>query len=351
MATAPRCIRGLGSWFLPTAWSTAPSMETSATGSGSTPSAPRSASTDAWSTSTSRCAMLCSRLRIALATSRRNSASGESSRGSTRPTGKPRMGPSVMSISSDAVPSRRGGGARVHAGALVRDTTPSRPTPSPASPSIPSRAGSPPLSAHSAAAWYPPLGWNRTETFVEPSSLGSTRSGRCAPWNMHTICVPGAGTNGRVSVAEGAALSSNDSEPASTPSEKPYGVFFTRTATVSPVSSSTSSRQISPLKLPKTPSGMRSSPSPDASRLVIRVFASPFALSAADSGSAFSRSAAAALRSRRPPPFSGLASARSIERELCREPRRVRAATGSSASSASSPAHPTSVTTPCECTP
>ena len=102
----------------------------------------------------------------------------------------------------------------------------------------------------------PPSGWKRTVTSVVPSPRGSTSSGKCAPWNMHTICVPGAGANGRVSVARGAALSSTDAHPASAPSGKPYGVFFTRRAVVSPVSGSTSRRQISPLKLPKTPSGM-----------------------------------------------------------------------------------------------
>ena len=50
---------------------------------------------------------------------------------------------------------------------------------------------------------------------------------------------------------------STDAHPASAPSGKPYGVFFTRRAVVSPVSGSTSRRQISPLKLPKTPSGMK----------------------------------------------------------------------------------------------
>ena len=91
--------------------------------------------------------------------------------------------------------------------------------------------------------------------------------GKCAPRNMHTNARDLSRVTGSVSRAvDELDVSSTDSSAVSALGSKPSGAPRTGTALASPVAGSCSSLQISPLNDPKTPSGMRKSPSgPDAS--------------------------------------------------------------------------------------
>ena len=90
--------------------------------------------------------------------------------------------------------------------------------------------------------------------------------GKCAPRNMHTNARDLSRLTGSVSRAVDEPVSSTDSSAVSALGCKPSGAPRTGTVLTSPVTGSCSSLQISPLNDPKTPSGMRRSPSgPDAS--------------------------------------------------------------------------------------
>ena len=124
----------------------------------------------------------------------------------------------------------------------------------------------PPLDRHVSAALNPPLGLKEIVSSVSRLPLLVITHGRCAPRNMHTSATLPSKANGSRTRATDLLESSTDSSDASALACRPSGAPRTGTVNVSPVTPSCSSLQISPLKEPNTPSGMRRRPSgPDAS--------------------------------------------------------------------------------------
>mmetsp|Transcript_4900 Transcript_4900/g.18177 ORF Transcript_4900/g.18177 Transcript_4900/m.18177 type:complete len:240 (+) Transcript_4900:453-1172(+) len=238
-------------------------MLTSARGSGNTPLLSSSSVFHSASLllSASRCSISRSKRHIARTTSWRTSWSGVRNKGSGCPTGSPRIGPSAITVSKVAVPSRSRKRAPAifvkhgdcespyHSGSSV----PSVPVPAP----ITGLLWPPPKPAfrtHSAATWYPPFGVKQIVISVEPSFLESKRSGRCAPWNMHTTARSGPIVVGTTKLAVSLDVSKQDWLAANRFGTNPVGKPGTIVVVVVPSIGLTRRRQISPLKLPKTPS-------------------------------------------------------------------------------------------------
>mmetsp|Transcript_11733 Transcript_11733/g.49210 ORF Transcript_11733/g.49210 Transcript_11733/m.49210 type:complete len:308 (+) Transcript_11733:1162-2085(+) len=274
IAAAPLSRRGFAFKPLALAASTAPSMDRSAIGGGicgASSSSPScvcvvsesvvpSESVRAGDAPPAGAVLENSSLDTASTTSSRSLRSGVRSSGTAAPTGRPRMFPSAMIASSVAVPSTSPGHG---SDASDKSWTSSLEPPDVSSGST---IDAPPLMRHVSAARNPPLGLKQISTSVSRLPLRVIVVGKCAPRNMHTNARDLSRLTGSVSRAVDEPVSSTDSSAVSALGCKPSGAPRTGTALASPVAGSCSSLQISPLNDPKTPSGMRKSPSgPDAS--------------------------------------------------------------------------------------